>query len=175
MRVTIEDGERRVTVDDEGVITKGTPEEAWDGTSIAAKLIKSVPERRYTLHCAYPCNKPDAVVAADGFRDFASAEAVENAAWSYLTKSPKVGLYHQHGTEGAGSICESYLYRGPNWEITASDGTTQMIKAGDWMIGVIWSPDTWTLLKSGRIKGVSMQGSAVRRKPTPEALAGLRN
>jgi hypothetical protein len=172
MRVIVEDGPRRVTID-EGVVAKEV-QEAWDGTGIAAKLIKSAPERRYTLHVAYPANRPDQHIASDGFRDFASTDAVENAAWAYLTKSPKVGLWHQNGTEGAGRVVESYIYRAGDWSITAADGSVQVIKAGDWLLGVQWEPETWEMIKNGRIKGVSMQGSATRRKPTPEALAALR-
>jgi Putative phage serine protease XkdF len=173
MRVIVEDGERRVTIDG-GVVAKEA-QEAWDGTSIAAKLIKSAPERRYTLHCAYPALKADVVVAADGHKDFASPEAVENAAWSFLTKSPKIGLWHENGTEGAGRVVESYIHRSGDWTITAADGSTQVIKTGDWLLGVQWEPSTWQMIKDGRIKGVSMQGSATRRKPSREALASLRN
>jgi Putative phage serine protease XkdF len=173
MRVIVEDGERRVTID-EGVVAKDA-QEPWDGVSIAAALVKSVAERRYTLTCAYPCSKADSVIAADGFRDFASAEAVENAAWSFLTKSPKVGLWHQQGTDGAGVVCESYVYRGPKWLIKAANGAEHTIEAGDWLVGIVWSEAGWDLIKSGRINGVSMQGSATRRRPSREALAALRS
>jgi hypothetical protein len=172
MRVIVEDGEHRVTID-EGVVAKDA-QEPWDGTSIAARLIKSAPERRYTLTCAYPAGKPDAMTAADGFRDFASPEAVENAAWSFLTKSPKVGLWHQQGTDGAGEIVESYVYRGPTWLIKAANGAEHTIEPGDWLVGIVWSEAGWDLIKSGRINGVSMQGSATRRKPSREAVAALR-
>lgn len=173
MRVIVEDGERRVTIDG-GVVAKDA-REPWDGVSVAAKLIKSAPERRYTLHVAYPAGRADKHVAADGYRDFASADAVEDAAWSFLIKSPRIGLGHRPGTAGAGACAESYIYRGPDWEIVAKDGSTQIIKAGDWLIGVIWDKEVWPKVLSGEINGVSMQGSATRRKPTPEALAGLRN
>lgn len=173
MRVIVEDGPSRVTID-EGVVAKDAPE-AWDGTSIATRLIKSSEDRRYTLHVAYPANKPDAHVAADGYRDFASAEAVENAAWAFLQKSPKIGLWHAKGTDGAGDVVESYVYRGPQWTLKAADGTTQVIDPGDWLVGIVWSPDTWDLVKTGRVNGVSMQGSATRRKPSREALASLRS
>ena len=164
MRVTVEDAGSRVTIDG-GVVAKdaaGTPE-AWDGTSIAARLVKSAPERRYTLHCAYPAMKADVVTAADGYKDFASPEAVENAAWSFLTKSPKIGLWHKNGTEGAGRVVESYIHRAGDWTITAADGSTQVIKTGDWLVGVQWEPSTWEMSKDGRIRGVSLQGSATRR------------
>lgn len=172
MRVIVEDGTDRITIDGGTVTKSGTV--PWDGTSIAARLIKSAPERRYTLHCAYPANKPDMHVAADGYRDFAGTEAVEDAAWNFLVKSPRIGLWHKHGTEGAGSVAESYIYRGPDWELIAKDGTTQVIKAGDWLVGIIWDKDVWPRVLKGEIGGVSMQGSAVRRRPSRAALAGLR-
>jgi hypothetical protein len=173
MRVIVEDGPRRVTID-EGVVAKDA-QEPWDGVSIAARLIKSAPERRYTLHCAYPCDRVDRHVAADGYRDFASAEAVEDAAWSFLIKSPKIGLGHQLHTEGSGTVCESYLYRGPDWTLKAANGEECTIRAGDWMVGIIWNPDVWPKILKGEIGGVSMQGSASRRKPSKESLARLRN
>jgi hypothetical protein len=171
LRVTVEDGSERVVIDG-GSLAKAR--EPWDGTSIAARMVKSAPERRFGLYVAYPANRPDVSVAADGHRDFAGPTAVEDAAWSYLRKSPRVGLDHAHNTDGAGTVAESYIYRGPDWTLTAADGSTQVIKAGDWLIGIVWEPDAWEMVKTGRINGVSMQGTAQRRKPSPEALAALR-
>jgi Putative phage serine protease XkdF len=148
--------------------------EPWDGTGIAACLAKAVPERRYGLYVAYPANRADVSMAADGYRDFAGEAAVEDAAWTYMLKSPNVGLWHAQGTDGAGRIVESYVYRGPDWQLTAADGSAQVIKAGDWLVGIVWEPDAWEAVKSGRINGVSMQGTATRRMPSPEALAALR-
>jgi hypothetical protein len=51
----------------------------------------------------------------------------------------------------------------------------QIIKAGDWLLGMVLEPDTWALYKSGKIGGVSPQGSAKRRVPTAEALSELRS
>lgn len=58
--------------------------------------------------------------------------------------------------------------------IKAADGSTQTVCDGDWLIGIVWTPETWQLIKSGQVRGVSMQGSAVRRRPSPETLAALR-
>jgi hypothetical protein len=172
MRVTVEDGNgKRVVID--GDTFQPTPAE-WDGTTIAGRLIKTAPSRRYTLQVAYPADKPDATKAADGFQDFASSEAVEDAAWTYLTKSPEVGLWHEDGTAGAGRVVESYVYRGPDWTITAKDGSEHVIKAGDWMVGIQWSEKAWPHVLAGRVNGVSMQGKASRRTPSPESLQRLR-
>jgi hypothetical protein len=173
VRVVVEDSGGRVTIDD-GAIAKDAEAE-WDGATVTTRVVKSEAARRYTLHVAYPAGRADKHVAADGYKDFASAGAVEDAAWSFLTKSPRIGLGHRPGTEGAGVCAESYVYRGPDWKLVARDGSEQVIKAGDWLIGVIWDKDVWPKVLSGEIGGVSMQGSAVRRKPAPEALAALRS
>ena len=149
--------------------------QSWDGNSVAGMVVKAEDERRYTLTVAYPADKPDTAVAADGYRDFASKAAVEDAAWEYLTKSPNVGLWHKDGTDGAGTVVESYIYRGPDWTVKAADNTEHVVKAGDWLLGIQWSPETWPLVKEGRVGGVSMQGSAARRVPSAEAVASLRS
>lgn len=163
-------------VDDVGIVkgTQGAAEE-WDGTGIAARMVKSQPERRFGLYCAYPANRLDVAVAADGYQDFASPAAVEDGAWQFMAKSRQIGLWHAQGTENAGTCVESYIYRGPDWQVTGPDGAQQVIKAGDWLVGIIWEPEPWELVKSGVINGVSMQGTATRRKPSPEALAALRH
>jgi hypothetical protein len=166
MRVTVEDG--KVTIED------GAAKSTWDGQGVAGVVVKADAERRFTLTVAYPVDRPDVTVAQDGYRDFASKQAVEDAAWSFM-QSPAIGLWHEDGTDGAGTVCESYIYRGPDWTVKASDGSEQVIKDGYWMLGVLWSEDTWPLVKNGDIGGVSMQGKARRRMPTAEALAGLRS
>jgi hypothetical protein len=150
---------------------------AWDPGSggVAGLLVKSEATRRYTLTVAYPADKPDTSVAADGYRDFAGKSAVEDAAWAYLTKSPEVGLWHADGTDGAGQVVESYIYRGPDWTVKAADGSEHVVKAGDWLLGIVWSPDAWARVEAGEIGGVSMQGRAARRKPSAEAVASLRS
>lgn len=152
----------------------GAPATGWDGTGVAGVLVKSDQERRYTLTVAYPANKADTSVAADGYKDFASKAAVEDAAWSYLTKSPVVGLWHADGTDGAGSVVESYIYRGPDWTVKAADGTEHTVTAGDWLLGIQWDQASWDDVKAGRIGGVSMQGKAARRTPSAEDVANLR-
>lgn len=153
---------------------EAAPEEI-SGDGVAGMVVKSEEDQRYTLTVAYPANKPDVAIAQDGFRDFASAGAVEKAAWSYLRKSPNVGLWHQGGTDGSGEVCESYIYRGPDWTIQASDGSQQVIKSGDWLMGIIWSEESWPLVKQGLIGGVSPQGRAKRRTPDAADVARLRS
>jgi len=173
--------EVRISGDDIIITTEPKPgpkpgprQETWKGEGTVGLLIKADMEQRYTLTVAYPANKPDAKIALDGHRDFAGTQAIENAAWAYMTKSRAIGLWHQDGTDGAGEVVESYIYRGPDWTVKAPGGSEEVIKAGDWMLGIRWSPEAWGLIKSGEINGVSMQGKGTRRMPTAEALAALR-
>ena len=155
-----------VTVEHDGHAAKST----WDGESVAGVLVKASDERRYTLTVAYPADRADVAVAADGHRDFASKSAVEDAAWNYLRKGGKVGLHHADGTEGAGEVVESFIWPADDWATSAG----YVVKAGDWLVGIVWDEPSWELVKAGRIGGVSMQGSAKRRTPTAEAIAALR-
>lgn len=91
-----------------------------------------------------------------------------------MSKGGAVGLGHLPGTAGAGRVVESWIHRAAPWTLTAADGSQQTVMPGDWLVGVIWTPQAWEKVKSGQITGASMQGTAKRRRPAPEALAGLR-
>lgn len=117
-------------------------------------------EQRYVLGLAYQVG-PDNKIAkgADGKRDFFTAEELEKCAWNFLKSGPQSGLFHADGTEGAAEIVESYIYRGPDWEV--SEGT--VIKSGDWLVGAVLSEQAWELKKQGVINGWSPQGRVQRR------------
>jgi Putative phage serine protease XkdF len=164
---------------------RGAAKSVWDGETIAVTVLKADDERRYTLDVAYPADKADAHRGMDKHRDFASKAVVEDAAWNYMRNYRAVGMCHTPeqaasvGTpllqDGAAELVESYVYRGPDWTVKAADGSEQVIKAGDWLVGFIWTPGAWEAIKSGKIGGVSVEGGAKRRKPSREALANLRD
>jgi len=112
-----------------------------------AKILKIEEERRYTLAVAYPANEIDA------HGDYMTPEELEEAAWNYLRKSRKIGLMHKDGTEGAGEVVESYIYRGPPWEVNG-----ERVEPGDWLLGIIWTPEAWERIKKGEFTGLSLQG-----------------
>lgn len=170
-----------VTVETDGHAAKST----WDLGTVSTRVLKADPARRYTLHVVYPADKADVARALDGHRDFASKAVVEDAAWDYMRRFRDVGAFHTPeqaavagGTlkqDGAAELVESYVYRGPDWTLKAADGSEQLIKAGDWLAGFIWSPEDWQLVLDGKIGGVSVEGAARRRKPSPDAVAALRS
>lgn len=172
MRVTIEDKTAKVVIDPDDGVTKAEP---WSGEGVAGVMVKSDSAKRYTLTMGYPANKADQGVALDGNIDFAGPDAIEKAAWDYM-QNPEVGLWHDDGTTtGAGRVVESYIYRGPDWAIKAVNDSEVTIKAGDWLLGIVWGEETWPDVVEGRIGGTSMEGTAARRKPSPEAVEGLRS
>lgn len=119
-------------------------------------------QERYVLGVAYPANR------VDGHGDFMVEQTVQKAAWGYIRKGD-VGLHHIDGTVGHAEVVESYIYRGPDWVQTAVDGSQQIIKAGDWLVGAVFDEPTWKLIKSGHFNGWSIQGLAARRPPKEDS------
>ena len=166
----------KLTLPDGATYETGSAEKSyWDGETVKGVVVKSDDERKFTLMVAYPANSADVGIARDGFQDFASPDAVEQACWSYMEKSRQIGGFHQDGTEGLGTLVENYVYRGPDWAIKAADGTDQVVKAGDWLWGVKWGDDGWNMIKSGEGCGASPQGAATRRTPNPTDVAKVIN
>lgn len=157
----------------EQAVRLSAKELAWgaDGTFQA---LKARPTMRFTLGLSYPANRPDVKKALDGYRDFATKDEVELACWRFAAKSQEVGCRHQDGTEGRGLVVENYVYRGPDWALTDVRGGEQAIKAGDWLTGIIWEPETWVAIQAGLLNGQSFQGPVGRRSAIPDQLASLR-
>lgn len=123
-------------------------------------------EQRYVLGLAYQAGKdPRISKGADGARDYFTAEELEKAAWAYGASPRSVGIWHEDGTEGHATVVESYIWRGPDWEIG-----DVIVKAGDWLLGAVLDDTAWSLHKAGHVTGWSPQGRTRRRKPTTEEI-----
>lgn len=123
-------------------------------------------EQRYLLTVFHQAGRDERIVkGADGSRDYFTAEELEKACWSMLQSgAPEVGFFHADGTVGHAQVVESYIYRGPDWTLTADDGSEVVVKAGDWLGGLLLDDVAWDIKKAGRVSGVSIQGRARRRK-----------
>ena len=121
------------------------------------------PEQRYVLGIAYQAG-PDPRIkkGQDGSRDFFSEVELEMAAFNFLRNGPVVGMFHADGTQGAATVVESYIYRGPDWPVPGPNGDVTVVKKGDWLVGAILSPEAWALHKRGLVTGWSPQGVARR-------------
>jgi hypothetical protein len=124
-----------------------------EDSPIDYRAIVKADEQRYTLGVAYPANEVDA------HKEFTDPIELEQAAWSAMARQMGIGIQHMDGTDGAGVVVESYIYRGPSWEM---DGQT--VKPGDWLLGVVWTPTAWQLIRSGQLTGYSIQGYAQTKK-----------
>lgn len=124
-------------------------------------VMKSAEEQRYTLGVCYPASTKDRI-ENDFHGDVMSETELEKSAWGYMTKEGggKVGLMHKPNTAGAGRVVESYVWRGPQWKMTDAHGADQTVDPGDWLLGVVWSPEAWAAVKSGNLRGFSLQGAA---------------
>jgi hypothetical protein len=114
---------------------------------------------RYVLAIAYQAGPDQRIqTGADGARDYFAPEELEKAAWGFMQGPREIGLYHEDGTEGHAEVVESYIYRGPDWEING-----EIVHAGDWLLGLILDPAAWEMYQNDEITGLSPQGSAKRR------------
>lgn len=158
-----------VDTDDEPALIRDDEEGDGDMERAEASistLLRAEPEKRYTLSVAWSLN-PDKRKAADGHRAVISPDVLEETAWNFM-RNRKVGLYHQDGTEGHGEVVESYIYRGPDWEMTDATGQKQLIRAGYWLVGNVWDNAAWGLIKRGLLDGLSPQGAATFRRVKPQ-------
>lgn len=121
------------------------------------RLVKALEEQRYVLGVAYPASR------LDGHGEFMGPAELEQTAWGYLRKGRQVGLVHAEGLTGHGTVVESYIYRGPDWSVLDAAGGQQVVKAGDWLLGVQFDEKAWPLIKSRRLDGWSIDGVARRR------------
>ena len=114
--------------------------------------------QRFVLAIAYQAGPDQRIqTGADGARDYFTPDELEKAAWGFM-QSREIGLFHVDGTEGHAQVVESYIYRGPDWEVNG-----EIVHAGDWLLGLILDPVAWEMYQNDEITGLSPQGSAKRR------------
>lgn len=117
-------------------------------------------EQRYVLGLAYQAGKDERITKGlDNTRDYFTNDELEMAAWSYLPNGAEVGAFHVDDTLGHAVVVESYIYRGPDWDVSGT-----VIKSGDWLVGMILDDLAWSLAKAGKFTGLSPQGVAKRRR-----------
>ena len=144
--------------------------------AIACDVIKSEAPQQFTLGLAYPAMKADIGVAGDQHIDFVAKEPLEKAAWNYLKDHRGINLFHRGDTLGHGEVVESYIYRGPDWNITSPvDDKTYLIKSGDWLLGSIWDDYAWELVCKGVLNGWSPEGTAQRIPASSKKISQLRS
>src|SRR5437016_560936 len=103
--------------------------------------------KKYSLGVVYPAKETDL------HGDSMQLDELEKAAWKALGRKVSVGLMHRPGTSGAGTVVESYIYRGPKWTMKDVKGNQQVVDPGDWLMGVVWNDQAWNAIMNGQISG----------------------
>lgn len=113
------------------------------------KIIKTDDEKRLVYGTVY---EPDTV---DSQGDTASAEVIEKAAHNFLflLKNKNVDSQHDFVADD-GAVVESFILR-------AADPMFPDTKIGSWVVAIkVANDETWSLVKSGEIAGLSLAGLA---------------
>jgi hypothetical protein len=119
-------------------------------------------EKRYTFGVMYPADTVDA------HGEFAKADTLQDGQWAYV-RSGNRSIYLQHGATGLDIIGEYVdIVTWPMAQkatFTKADGSSYEadIPAGSIWMGVLWNERGWQLIKSGKLRGLSMGGTAGRK------------
>jgi len=115
-------------------------------------------------HIVYGIVYSPGEVDTDG--DFANDEAIEKIAYKFMKNAKTGNVDQQHDfNSDEGFIAESWITK--SGDPLFSDNPT-----GSWAVGIkIEYDDTWSLVKSGEIQGLSMAGTAVI-KPVEKMVNG---
>lgn len=138
-------------------------------TIAVSSVVKAREEDRFLLCVVYSPNRMP-LRGADQRVDLATPDVLEKACWRFAMNGFKVGVDHKPGGEGAARVVENWIHRGPSWHLIGPDGRESVVKAGDWIVGMVLSPSAWRSYKAGRFGGVSMQGRAERIPATKKTL-----
>jgi Putative phage serine protease XkdF len=115
-------------------------------------------EQRYVLGIAYQAGRDERITkGTDGARDYFTPAELEKAAWQFMQGPLEIGVFHADGTLGHATVTESYIYRGPDWQVG-----DVVVKSGDWLLGAVLDDIAWDLVQKGHVTGWSPQGKARR-------------
>lgn len=156
----VEDWDWQLSIDDR-LDEPPAPPPADEAFTWEIPLIKGADpaDERYVLGVVL---EPEAV---DAQADVYSAGEVRKAAHRFMEEFGGLGLQHQLRVNGQVKVLETFL--APT-DFTVGDVA---IRKGTWLLAVrVLSDELWDLVRSGRLTGFSIGGSA-RRVPEPAAAA----
>jgi hypothetical protein len=121
-------------------------------------------ERRYSFGPLY------APLRADAHGEYVEPDQLQDAVHAFVrmsaAKGRKIHLqHHDMGVHVVGEWVEVVAWPEDHSVTLTKAGSaprTLNFPAGTCWLGIIWTPDAWPLVKSGKIGGLSMGGRAVR-------------
>jgi len=131
------------------VIWKATKQPGELTLNKTFKILKTDDEKQMVFGIVYSPGEVD----TDG--DFATAEAIEKMAYKFMKNGRTNNVDQQHDfVADEGFVAES-------WITKSGDPLFGDEPTGSWAVGIkIENAETWALIKSGEIKGLSMAGTA---------------
>ena len=141
--------------------------------ALPARIVKSDGARQVAYGVVLePCT---AETTRDSQGDWYTADDIEKAAHGFLEAVAKgeggADLMHLQDGDGPliGYPVESFI--APVDFVWGDGDRTEIVKAGSWVMGVIWPEKQWEEIKKGKFTGYSVQGRGRRiplgQTPTP--------
>lgn len=124
----------------------------------SAGLVSKADEQRYTLGPWYVPGVEDA------HGEFTDEDTLQKALWDWVRAGDRT-IYLQHGEKPAGEMVEIMTVPFPvEAELTVpNQGVSKFaFPANTPFMGVVWEPWAWELVKTGKLRGYSIGGSARR-------------
>lgn len=121
-------------------------------------ILKAEDEKRFTLGPVYSPGKVDA------HDETIDADELQKAMWDYVEKGDRT-IYLQHTKQRAGTWVELVTWPADiSTSLRKSEGEEADVTfpAGTVFMGVRWDEEVWPLVKSGKITGYSLGGTATR-------------
>lgn len=137
-------------------VAKQAPEDASPRTT---RLIKQATEERFTLAPWYIPDKYDAQ------NEWTDARELQKALWDYVRGGDRtIRLQHDTSIKAGEWVEAMTLPHEWTTPVQKSNGATGSITypSGTVLLGVVWEPWAWEMVKSGEITGFSIGGSAER-------------
>jgi hypothetical protein len=139
-------------------------------------IAKSAPEHRYTFSVVYKASpsmaKGSEGLVLDAHREYITDTDLFDALHGYVESGDR-NIYIQHqltpqyGSQSAGKWTQLVQWPYPvPAKVNYPNGVEKaaMIPANSVFMGVVWEPWSWQLVKAGKIRGLSLGGTA-RRLP----------
>ena|GEM_PF-4033813 len=112
------------------------------------EIRKAAEEKGLLTMLAYPANRKDKQ------NEWTDEDELEKAAHGFLAEHRRINLFHRD--DDPSEVVESWIARN-DWKVG-----TRTVKKGDWLMTVRLSEKAKKLYKEGKIRGASIEGSAVR-------------
>ena len=149
----------------------GEDEEAGEIVDFDLAVTKATKENQYTFGVMYKATNQRSDPELDAHDEFVTAEKLQESQWEYVKTGDRT-IYRQHGLTGLQVLGEWVDIVSWPEEVKATltlpgaapRNTT--IPANSVWMGILWTNEGWSLVKSGLIRGLSMGGSAKRRTIT---------